>query len=37
MIFHAYKNGVETSPGIFEYVRPLGVNPVRPLPAVEID
>lgn len=35
MIFHGYSNGVETAPGIFDYVRPLGANPVRPLPAIE--
>ncbi|MGH8048658.1 MAG: HD domain-containing protein [Chthoniobacterales bacterium] len=34
MIFHGYANGAETAPGIFDYVRPLGTNPVRPLPVI---
>ncbi len=35
MIFQGYKTGAETSPGVFDYVRPIGANPVRALPAVE--
>lgn len=31
MIFQGYATGVETSPGIFDYVRALGASPVRPL------
>jgi len=34
MIFQGYEKGVETQPGIFDYVRPLGANPIRPLPVV---
>lgn len=35
MIFHGYANGAETAPGIYDYVRPLGTNPVKPLGTVE--
>jgi 3'-5' exoribonuclease len=34
MIFQGYAKGVETAPGIFDYVRPLGANPVRALPVI---
>ena len=34
MIFQGYANGVETAPGIFDYVRPLGASPVRALPSL---
>jgi 3'-5' exoribonuclease len=35
MIFQGYVNGAETTPGIFDYVRPLGASPVRALPVME--
>lgn len=34
MILAGYATGVETTPGIFEYVRSLGASPVRPLPSL---
>lgn len=34
MIFQGYANVLEVAPGIFDYVRPIGANPVRPLPVV---
>jgi 3'-5' exoribonuclease len=34
MIFQGYANGAETAPGVFDYVRPLGMNPISPLPVV---
>jgi 3'-5' exoribonuclease len=37
MAFKAYAAGVEVAPGIFDYVRPLGASPVRPLPVAGLD
>ena len=31
MIFQGYATGVEVAPGLYDYVRPLGVSPVAPL------
>lgn len=33
MIFQGYAAGTETSPGVYDYVRPLGVSPIAPLGA----